>query len=594
MHSGVDSSAARLVIIRGESHLRNTTEGEILVSLSQSETAASRKILDLNTLHFRDPIDSGYWDSLAAHLQGFASRLLEELNGPDPVKLCYFGVEEIPTLIALGAYLGDEHPIDCRDYDRVKNVFSWPSDVGSVSFETTGLPVEKVDVPGDAVIRVELSYPVKNSDVDDVVAQSGRLADISIRPANQNPTIELLRSQADVESFRMAFREALAAIDSARPNTQLVHLFISGPVSACVVAGQELRLRNGRRVQTYRYRAKNQPSMNAAILLTPEAATVLESPLSDDDRLVAAQARSEWGQALKELIQHADMLRDAAKGADDAWPKYLLPSLRTHYDGTVHLPKIWEVVTADDAIGAEHSGVFYFNATNRTWHFDDRMMVIMSRATAGNSEKMRRLARAFFWHEYAHTFQNLTHHTAAGVGGFPNCLERIDYVADLYGVLHQADYVLRNQSAPTEKDVIAVLAQCITEAIDSFWTFEPVPPTRWWQQRRLRRYLNWYWRREQIRRAATLKQAMSLLSEPPVIEVSGLPIATDRRRILLDFSKIDRCDQLEVGLVSESNKLVRCPNSVTLSVVEMLKAFADQDCDKIDEFFAALYDHATR
>jgi hypothetical protein len=222
-------------------------------------------------------------------------------------------------------------------------------------------------------------------------------------------------------------------------------------------------------------------------------------------------------------------------------------------------------------------------------------MFMMTRAAGDDPEKMRRLARAFFWHEYVHTSQKLTQHTAAGVGGFPNCLERIDYVADLYGILHQTDYVLRNQNAAKDKketDVIALQAQCITDAIDSFGTFELAPPIRWWQQRRLRRYLNWYWRREQIQNESKLENAMALLCQPPVIEVSGLPISTDGRRILLDFGKVERSNQLEVGIVSENNKLVRLPDSPTLSITEALRAFAAQDRGKIDSFFAALYDHA--
>jgi hypothetical protein len=549
-------------------------------------------LVDLNTSEYANAIESGYWDSLAGHLQEFASQVLVAANGPEPVGLSYFGIEEVPALIALGAYLGDEHRIGGRDYNRDTESFAWRQNDAPVALQIVGLPSEKVEAAGEVVIRVELSYPIKSGDVNEVVSLGELLADIVIRPTDQNPRVGLLGSQADVEHFRETFRTVLAAIDNARPGTQLIHLFLAGSVSACLAAGQELRLRNGRRIQTYRYRAKDQPAMSEAILLTPSATAALESPLTDEDRLEAATARRVWAEALGDLVKHAKLLRDASKGAENYWPSYLLPCLASSYVGTTLLPRIWELVTERDTVSLRHHPEFAFDDKTRQWRFDDRTMVMMSKASEGAVDKMGRLARAFFWHEYLHLFQDLTRYTAAGVGGFPNCLERVDYVADLYGVLHQADYVLRSQQQANEGEVIAVLSQCITEAIDSFWTFELPPPMHWWQQRRLRRYLNWYWRREQIQHEDVLEKSMEYLCQPPVIEISGLPLGTDRRRIFLDLSMTGKSSQLEIGLVSENNKLVRCPNGPTLSIVEALKAFAEHDRDKIDEFFAALYDHA--
>src|SRR4051812_44981846 len=118
----------KLLIVRGESHIRNTTESDILTSLSPAETAAARRIVDLRTIAFSDAIDGGYWDSLNVHIQNVAGQLLAEANGAEPSKLLYFGIDETPALIALGAYVGDEHRIECRDYDRDTGAFAWPND----------------------------------------------------------------------------------------------------------------------------------------------------------------------------------------------------------------------------------------------------------------------------------------------------------------------------------------------------------------------------------------------------------------------------------------------------------------------------------
>lgn len=579
---------ARLVILLGVSSLRTTSEQEVLAVLSRDEIRLPRTLLPLDTRHHAQSIHSGLWSPVEAHLREFASQVLANLEEHGPAMMRYVGIDEVPTLIALGALLGDEHRIGCQDYDRDLERFEWPETTGSLAWEPVGVPREVMATAGAAVLRITATGTVHDAHVDQAIPADQRVADITLRPRGVTPRPGLLRAQDDVESLRLAVREVLAELERMRPGVQTIHLFLAGPVSVCLAVGQELRLRNGRRVQTYRYRMQDAPPQKAAILLTPEAGAEVQAPLTEEERARADLVRSLWRQALVQVAAHATALRNAG-----TWPGYLLPGLADAGPCPTTLAPIWELVAETDRISADDTTDFRFDRTARQWFFPDRMLLAMGDDVGVDDERVRRLARAFFWHEYLHEYQLLTEHTASGIGGFANCLERIDYVADAYGTLHQVDYFLRasGDAAPTDAELRIHLVTSITEAIDAFWTFEPPAPTVAWQARRLRRYLNWYWRRQQIHHSDNTAAAISLLCRPPVIEVVGPTVSTDSQRVILDLRRI-HADRLELALIDESNRLRRFGNSPTLSVAGLLDAFRQHDRPGIDRFFASLIDHA--
>lgn len=578
----------RFVIVLGVSSLRTTSEQEVLAALSPEEVRLSRKILPLDTRRHAQSIGSGFWSPVEAHLREFASEVLADLEEHGPAVLRYVGVDEVPTLVALGALLGDEHRIGCRDYDRDRERFEWPETNGALVWEPVGVPREVMATAGDAVLRVVATGTVHDAHVDHAVPADQRVADITLRPVGVTPRPGLLRAQDDVESLRLAVRGVLAELERTRPGVQTIHLFLAGPVSVCLAVGQELRLRNGRRVQTYRYRTQDVPAQKEAILLTPEAGAAVQAPLTEEERTQADLVRNLWREALGQIVAHAMTLRRAG-----AWPHYLLPVLADADPCPAALAPIWELVGEGDGISADDATDFRFDRTARLWFFPDSMLLAMGADAAIDEERVRRIARAFFWHEYLHEYQFLTQHTASGIGAFANCLERIDYVADAYGTLHQVDYLLRasEANAPTDAELRTHVVTSIGEAIDAFWTFEPRPPAATWQARRLRRYLNWYWRRQQIHHSDSTAAAISLLCRPPVIEVVGPTVSTDSQRVILDLRRV-HADRLELALIDESNRLRRFANSPTLSVAGLLEAFRQHDRPGIDRFFASLIDHA--
>src|SRR6266849_7586509 len=244
----------KILLIRHHAPLRVVGEAETLGVLSTDELSRPRRDIVVDTRPFIEDVEGGHWGTSHAFVRGVATDIRAAADASETARVFYFSMAEVPHVVALGAYVGDERHVDVHDYNRDGDTWAWPGDRQTIEIKVEGLPVERVAQSGPVVVRVEVSYPIADADVDAVVGRE-RLADVRIRPAGgQDPTPGIVRSAADVAVVRHSFREALAAILDARPATEVIHLFVAAPVSVCFVVGQELRLRNGRNVQTYRYR----------------------------------------------------------------------------------------------------------------------------------------------------------------------------------------------------------------------------------------------------------------------------------------------------------------------------------------------------
>src|SRR5262249_41854298 len=153
----------------------------------------------------------------------------------------HLGIAEVPHLIALGAYLGDERLIDSRDFDRDCGRWAWPASGSTLTTKIEGLPREVITLPGDVVVRVEITYPILDEDVAQVVSPN-RLADVRIQVEGRIPAPGLVKTASDAHVIRLALREALTTLATVRPHIEVIHLFVAAPVSVCVGVGQELRL----------------------------------------------------------------------------------------------------------------------------------------------------------------------------------------------------------------------------------------------------------------------------------------------------------------------------------------------------------------
>jgi hypothetical protein len=113
-----------------------------------------------------------------------------------------------------------------------------------------------------------------------------------------------------------------------------------------------------------------------------------------------------------------------------------------------------------------------------------------------------------------------------------------------------------------------------------------------WQVRRIRRYLNWYWRLAQLEQVQDITTAIRLLSVPPHVELSGIHQIVRPPRHYCNVGRIDETSTLELALVLENYKLLRITETSAANLRRLLAAFRDRDGGAILSFFRLVYEEA--
>mgnify|MGYP001176831359 FL=1 len=560
--------------------------------------ALHREDFEVNTEPFNAQIEQGDWSGQSRLLAERASEIHAKMALLTGAELHYFGLAEVPHVIAMGAYLGDEIPIELHDFDRDAKSWAWPESKRTLEARVLGLPSgDPIPAEGSVVLRVEISFAISDEDVHDA-AGAKHLAEVRVTlREGLNPAICKVRSPADVQEVRLRIREALAAIRTKFPNLETLHVFAAAPVSVCFALGQELKPRNSPPVQTYRYRKiDGQPAYMPALILSAELEGQAETPLTDEDRATAQRVRGVWREALKEVETYAAAKRALQNRQPSRWYELLEPvdKLRA-VRPFPPLPPVCDIVpdgarVDDNPVATEYG----FTKPTKTWHLSDRLLVALHTSTQGKADDLKRLIRLFLFHEYLHDYHSLTKYRAAEVGRFQNCLEHIDYTADSYAILHQLD--LQASRDHTEVDTDDKRRRFIQRQVElvvgSFWAFQPPPPIREWQVRRIRRYLNWYWRLVQIGYAEDLETVLRLLARPPHVEIVGLHQVAVGQRLFCYLDRLDRRTKPELGVVLENHKLLRVADSVTSPLPQFFAAFQNRDHDAIVKFFLGVYELA--
>jgi hypothetical protein len=571
---------------------------QVLSGVPAPLTSLPREDIEVNTSVFTAQVDQGDWGGQARFLAERASEIHARLATASDTEVHYFGLAEIPHVIAMGAFIGDEVPVEIHEFDRDTKSWVWPSAKKALEARIIGLP-EGAPIPaaGSVVLRVEISFAISDQDVHEA-AGSKHLAEVRVALAEHlNPSICKVRSPADLQEIRMRVREAIAGIRTKFPNFETLHVFAAAPVSVCFALGQELKPRNSPPIQTYRFRKiEGQPAYAPALILSAALEGQAEAPLTEEDHAAAAAARHVWREALREVETYAATKEALKVRAPGKWFELLEPveAMRAACPFPP-LPAVCDLVPqgalVDDSPVATEYG---FSKPDKTWHLSDRLLLALRGGTGGDPDKLKRLIRLFLFHEYLHDFHSLTKYRAAEVGRFQNCLEHIDYTADSYAIIHQLDLQASRDHTEVNSDQkrVEFVKRQVELVVGSFWAFQPAPPIREWQVRRLRRYLNWYWRLVQIGYAKDFLTVLRLLARPPHVEVVGLHQVAVGQRVFCHLDRIDHRTKPELGLVLENHKLLRVFDSVTSPLPQFLSAFQNRDHDAIVKFFLGVYEQA--
>lgn len=259
-----------LLLILHQSSVRTVDEREAFAALSPAEVAAVRQVVEIDTRPFSDAIDKGEWDGAHGEVLRVAQVVRSYWEATPMGRVIHAGLGEVPCLIALGAYLGDEHRIRVLDLHRDTGLWSWPEEALTHKFEVHRIPRGRVEHSGIGTLRVEAARSVEGVDAP---VGADRLADVVVRPtAPSKLDYGMIRSEADTQEVRHRVRQAHAAIMYSRPGIHTLHIFVAGPPSVCIAVGEEMRIRNGPVIQTYRHRSiRGGGVQTRAILISPEA-----------------------------------------------------------------------------------------------------------------------------------------------------------------------------------------------------------------------------------------------------------------------------------------------------------------------------------
>lgn len=187
------------------------------------------------TIHLPGNDDDGWaWDAHRTEIDRFAARIAEAVAAGDVESLSVFALAPIPSLVYLGSKLDDK--METRLFARKRTdevtAWAWSDRDGDVPAFATVLRTGDSD---EATVLVELSGSVKE---ERLPARLRELPRVTITPKDQPPRPDLLGSRAALESFALAWRDALARVESELPSVRVLHLVAAVPAPAAITMGR--------------------------------------------------------------------------------------------------------------------------------------------------------------------------------------------------------------------------------------------------------------------------------------------------------------------------------------------------------------------
>lgn len=512
-------------------------EAAMIAALPSEAAAASRRTVSIDS--FRCSMaeaPSIDWHRARQATERDARERLRPLFETCPgYRVAYFGAAPIALAMLLG-HLVERWRV-CRTHQRRHDTgdWRWPSATRTVEVSTEGVPPQVIRAPGEVVLRVATSHAIDDRDVAAVVDRP--LADITISIGRPDP--DALMAEEDLEEVARAFEKALDEVRERLPGAGCVHVFAAVPVGLAFRMGAAVSSTKHPRVQTYQYVQRAEPRYQPALVLQDRLERTRS--LGETERAEAQALRALWQEELDALRGYAARVgqRPDKKAA---WFGRILPKEMRGAEAFVgpwqQLRSLHEIGLDSMKVGQQASDLaeFRYDPDRRTWEFGDGLLAAIA-ARMPTPEARRQAGRLFLLHEGLHdACQRLTTATSGDIGRFPKLLEKVDYQADAWAMLH--DWGLcQERSLTSPIDLRAHLLTAIDAALGSFWSFDDTgDELREMQVRRVHRYLLWCWQRLRIERAKSPADVTSVLADRPFIELAGPPVVTHDERVFFDLA----------------------------------------------------------
>jgi nucleoside phosphorylase len=246
--------------------LRPIAPDEILPALGDSsdERPVERVSLDWTDLMAQGVLIDP--EAAALRLTEPSGALYGALARRAEADLIFHGLAHIPLAMLAGYIVSDRQPVRLYDFHQRLNggTWAWPEDLPEPpSLAVSGLPTKTLRRPGDAVIRISVSYRVTPDQTRLAVPNPAIEVDLGI-PA---PTWHIVRSEAQTHQYGQVFRQALDQLVQRCPSLHRIHLFYSGPMALAFHLGQRISSNIHPTLVAWNFRQRYEWGLNLAAAL---------------------------------------------------------------------------------------------------------------------------------------------------------------------------------------------------------------------------------------------------------------------------------------------------------------------------------------
>lgn len=207
---------------------------QVRAALGPCEPRSWRRI-DLNAL---DPArsDSDWSEGQAAIDAAVQDHLRREVLPSDVRHVSIFGLAPIPWLMALGHAVSETVQARLFTRLRVPATWSWQPDEPGLSRWTVRLIATSPD-PNEIALLISASARVLPERVDAVLPPADRA---TYEIALDDPKIDAVRSETQLDAFGRVYRETLDRIAREHRSVGRIHVFGAMPVAVAVDCGRRI------------------------------------------------------------------------------------------------------------------------------------------------------------------------------------------------------------------------------------------------------------------------------------------------------------------------------------------------------------------
>jgi hypothetical protein len=563
------------------------TDAEVLEQLPKSGATPIYKIFDIKreiipmeNVHQLDSVEYRIYQKnvIDTEIKPF-------LRAHPDYKVLYFGTATIPIALHLGYCFGSWKDVDVYLLHREKMKWNWsdddenaalPTDVSFVKEEFTG--------PLDVIYKMEATYLIVEDELKSVVESPSKIISVKLETIGK----DVFRNQEQLKAFAHQFSLGIDSISNYLPNVDKIHLFPTVPVGLAFLMGTKINPLITKPIVTYQFNARNTPKHEKILILQETGQR--EANITEDDQKLIDQIKVSLKEELanKIAVYSATKMEEKAKYKPSVnWIQLVLPGGK--YDEMER--GFWKSVKdiADTVLGSSTFSMatdkandgFYISEQNE-WQIQDRFIFNIINRLDRDQNKILRALRMFIFHEAIHVHQRLTNYTATNIGRFPRVLEEVDYVADVWAMIHEFAFSKTYYNAET-KDEKTFFMHMINIASKTMWAFDDLDPnTEEMQIRRVNRYLFWYWNYLMIedRSCKNLEDIVAILANKPLLEIRGLDIRAQSQRTIFRLNGF-KIEDLEMAYLDINGQIRRASNAAGFQINEVVKGFIERDGQKI-------------